>query len=254
MKKNKMLYLLIFQLLLLTVVFIYVYRYTNIFDFSSITKASRSIMNVSFVPAKIDSPHKSTFTVTPVVSIPSETNNKIGYIQLYIKFDPKNIYVKQIERKKIDPNIIVLLPINKLTMNREGVIQFYYGSAALDKTPKDPIQLPTITFVTKKQSESTVSVDTSNSQIVFIDGSEATINQTIALVNTKKTSTITGIPTPSLVQTIVDTVSTDSGSLDSTTNSSISQEESNDTSVTDDMINTDEIIPTIIPISDDVET
>lgn len=165
------------------------------------TKASGNEATIMLFPTNVTGSNGTTFEIAVKTTGPD--NLKIGYLKIALKYDSTHIRLKKIPGSNNPPTIILLKAYSLDEANSKGELIAMYGSADEAQAPVKVMSLPPLTFEVIKEAQSSISIDLSKSQLVFLSeavaslsiGGQTSIDSRPAPINTPvSTATPTQIP------------------------------------------------------------
>lgn len=178
-------------------------------------------VNFFLYPLTITQSEKSSFNIAPKLVGPEE--KKISSILLSLSFDSSHITLTNIPVASPGAEMSVLKSSILEEANKTGKIKILLGAESGEKAPIRVVNMPVLNFTIQKRNLSSISIQVSESQVVFTNSEEAeiqaasdvTVNSQIdptatpnITITSIPTPTITLVPTATLIPTVTVSVST----------------------------------------------
>jgi hypothetical protein len=154
------------QMVLATLVVLGATAYVERNNIGTVFQAGNSEKEVtaSLYPKKITALPGTGTSTTVLLTTPT---NKIGYVQIALSFNRDVLNFTGTDDSFVSPNFEIISPVDTDAANSTGIITAMYGIKD-DNGPTDgSVQLSKFNFTVKADGDSAITVDPSQSQIVF---------------------------------------------------------------------------------------
>lgn len=129
-------------------------------------------------------------------------NRKIASILLSVKFDSSHIRLQTIDESKKADGMNLLKVTDAGKANSSGSFKILYGAEAESTAPQGVVNLPMFSFEILKNAKSEVQINTSESQIIFVDGVNGEVKDEEARATVDSTALSPSLsPTPTIFPT-----------------------------------------------------